>query len=462
LHHDSRGCQGAAARSLLAAPGIRAGATGEKGEMTQAVANEIEPTATRALLGERRLWLMLAFGFVSGLPLYLSGFTLKQWLAEGGISLSAIGFAGYVGLAYTLKFLWAPVLDHLPPPGPFARFGRRRGWMLSVQPLLVLGCAGLALSNAPATPWAAVLAAGVIALASATQDIAIDAWRIETFPPRLQGAANSVYVWGYRVGMLVSGGGVLWGAGVLGWRGALLVIAGLAAAGMLVTLIAPEPALPGSFVRRSGGMAGFLAALADTLGEFLRRRGAVPILAFVALFHLGDGIASAFLAPFYLSLGFDRAAVAKATSIPSLAATIAGIGLGGWLVARVGIGRALLTTGLVQTALMTMYVALSLSPGSHAMLFATVMVEAFTHAVATSAFLAYLSTLCAVQHTATQFALMTSLAPLAGSLLGGAAGNVAESIGWTAYYGIATTAALPAMLLMVFILRRYPPPERAR
>lgn len=412
------------------------------------------------LLTDRRLWLMLAFGFVSGLPLYLSGFTLKQWLAEGGISLSAIGFAGYVGLAYTLKFLWAPVLDHIPPPGPFARLGRRRGWILAVQPILTLGCLGLALSDAPAAPLLAVMASFVIAMASATQDIAIDAWRIETFPPRLQGAANSVYVWGYRVGMLASGGGTLWAAGEIGWRGALLVIACLSAACMLVTLAAAEPTLPAAFERRRGGVAGFLRALADTLGEFLRRRGAIPILAFVALFHLGNGIAGAFLAPFYRSLGFDRAMVA-ATQVPSLLATIVGIGVGGWLVARIGVGRALLLTGVVQTALMIMYVGLSLLPGSHAALFATVMTEAFTHAMATSAFLAYLSTLCSARHTATQFALLTSLAPLGGELVGGAAGGFAEAVGWTAYFGVATLAALPAMALMVFILRRHPPPERS-
>ncbi len=409
------------------------------------------------LLTDKRLWLMLAFGFVSGLPLYLSGFTLKQWLTEGGVSLSAIGFAGYVGLAYTLKFLWAPVLDHLAPPWPAARFGRRRGWMLAVQPVLVAGCVLLALSSGPGAPLLAVAAAGLIALASATQDIAIDAWRIEIFPPRLQGAANSVYVWGYRVGMLTSGGGVLWAAGWLGWRGALLVIAGLAAGCMAVTLAAPEPTVPPGFVRNPHG---FVRALADTLTEFLGRPGAVPILAFVGLFHLGDGLAGAFLAPFYRSLGFDRGAVAAATSVPSLIATIVGIGAGGWLVARVGIARALIATGFVQTALMTLYVLLSLSPGSYPMLFATVMVEAFTHAMATSSFLAYISTLTAVEHTATQFALLTSLAPLAGSLIGGASGGLAESVGWTGYFGIATLAAVPAMLLMVFILRRYPPADR--
>ena len=414
------------------------------------------------LLRERRLWLMLAFGFVSGLPLFLSGFTLKQWLAEGGVSLSSIGFAGYVGLAYTLKFLWAPVLDHIAPPGPYARFGRRRGWILLVQPFVVLGCLGLAFSDAPHAPLVAVAAAAVIALASATQDIAIDAWRIETFPPRLQGAANSVYVWGYRVGMLTSGGFTLWLAGQIGWQGALLVLAVIAALCILVTLTAAEPALPAAFVRRPGGFASFLAALGDTLGEFLRRPGAIPILAFVGLFNLGNGIAGAFLSPFYLSLGFNRAAVAAATSVPSLFATIIGIGVGGWIVARAGVGRALLLTGVVQTVLMGLYVLLSLSPGNHTMLFIVVMTEAFTHAMATSAFLAYLSTLTAVEHTATQFALLTSLAPLPGELVGGAAGAFAEQVGWTAYYSLAALAALPAMGLMVLILRYWPPPETAR
>ena len=424
-------------------------------------ATTLDQHAPPKLLTEPRLWLMLAFGFVSGMPLLLTGFTLKQWLAEGGVSLAAIGFAGYVGLAYTIKFLWAPVLDHVPPLGPFARFGRRRGWMLTVQPLLVLGCLGLALSDAPHAPLQAVAAAMLIALASATQDIAIDAWRIETFPPRLQGAANSVYVWGYRVGMLTAGSGVLWAAGSLGWRGALLCITAIAAACMLVTLAAPEPQVPAAFVRQTGGFAGFLKALADTLGEFIRRPGAIVILAFVGLFNLGNGLAGAFLSPFYLSLGFDRAAVAAATSVPSLLASIAGLAAGGWLVARVGVGRALLLTGFVQTALMAMYVLLSLSPGSHGMLFATVMVESFTHAVALPSFLAYLSTLCDVRHTATQFALLTSLAPLPGDLAGGAAGHFAETAGWTAYYGVATLAALPAMGLMLLILRYWPPPETA-
>jgi PAT family beta-lactamase induction signal transducer AmpG len=418
-------------------------------------------TGRRRVFGDRRLWLMFAFGFVSGLPLYLSGFTLRQWLAEGQVSLAAIGLTANVSLSYTLKFLWAPFLDHVRPPGPFARFGRRRGWMLTVQPLLTLACLGMALSDAAVSPALTIAAAAVIAFMSATQDIAIDAWRIETFPANLQGAANAVYVWGYRVAMLVSGAGVIWAAGHIGWHGALLVVTVLAALSMVVTLAAPEPAVPPQFVPRAGGLRHIGAAIADTFGEFLSRPGALIILAFVALFNLGEAMAGVMLAPFYRSLGFDRGAVAAATGPYALVATMAGIGLGGWLVARLGVARALITTGFIQMAAMAMYVLLSLSAGDHSVLFATVMTEAFAQGLATAAFIAYLSTLCSVEHTATQFALLTSIAPLAANTVGGLSGFLVEATGWTLFYVLAMAASLPAVLLMLFILRRYPPQPRA-
>lgn len=420
-----------------------------------------KPASFGALLADRRLWIMAAFGFVSGLPLALSGFTLKQWLAEGQVSLAAIGLAGYVSLFYTLKFIWAPVLDHVPPPGGLRRFGRRRGWMLAAQPLLALGVIALALSDAPHALGIAVASAGLIAAMSATQDIAIDAWRIETFPSRLQGAANAVYVWGYYAAMQVSGGGVIWSAGFLGWHGALLIVAVLACSAILLTLAAPEPVLPAGSTAAPSHVRAFLRLVIDTFKEFLQRPGAVPILAFVALFNLGDGFAAAMLAPFYRALGFDRGTVAVATSVPSLVATMAGIGVGGWLVARLGVARALILTGFIQMTAMAMYMVLAASAGEPHMLYATVVVEKFAQGLATAAFLAYLSTLCSTRHTATQFALLTSLAPLAANTMGGLSGFVAQTTGWTLFYAIAMAMALPAMLLMLFILRRYPPPARA-
>jgi PAT family beta-lactamase induction signal transducer AmpG len=410
------------------------------------------------LWADRRLWLMLAFGFVSGLPLSLSGFTLRQWLTEGHVSLAAIGLTANIGLPYTLKFLWAPVLDHVAPPGVLARFGRRRGWLLAVQPWLVLAALALALSDAAATPVLTIAAAGAIAFFSATQDIAIDAWRIETFPARVQGAANAVYVWGYRAAMLVSGAGVIYGAGPLGWHGALLVVTGLLALAMVVTLAAPEPKVMPHAEPARGVVGRVAAAVVDSLADFFSRRGAAAILGYVALFNLGEAMAGVMLAPFYRSLGFDRAAVAATSGPFTLPATMLGIGLGGWLVARLGLARALILTGFAQMSAMAMYVLLSASAGNHTVLFATVVIEAFAQGVATAAFLAYLSTLCSVEHTATQFALLTSVAPLATHTVGGFSGYLAQATGWTAFYVLAMLASLPAMLLMLYILHRFPPP----
>jgi PAT family beta-lactamase induction signal transducer AmpG len=401
------------------------------------------------------LAIMVAFGFVSGLPLALSGFTLRQWLAEGQVSLAVIGLTANIGLPYTLKFLWAPLLDEVRPPGRLGQFGRRRGWLLMVQPWLALACLVLALTNAAAVPGLAIGAAGAVALFSATQDIAIDAWRIETWPPLQQGEATAAYVWGYRVAMLVSGSGVIAAAAWIGWHAALLGIAVLAALGLLVTLIAPEAPAPvrakkDSWLRRG------IEAVREPLRDFFAQPGVPAILAYVALFNLGEAMAGVMLAPFYRALGFASTAVAGIGPF-SLIATMAGIGFGGWLVARIGLPRALVSTGFAQMGMMAMYVALSRAPGSHAMLYATVIVEASAQGIASAAFLAYLSSLCTPRFAATQYALLSSLAPIASHTVGGFSGYLVQATGWTAFYALAMLAALPAMLIMLLIIRRYPP-----
>ena len=409
------------------------------------------------VFADRRMWLMFAFGALSGLPLALSGFTLRQWLTEAHLSLAATGLTANIGLSYTLKFLWAPVMDHAPAPFGLARFGRWRGWLLAVQPPLVLAALGLALSDAARAPVATIAAAALIAFLSASQDIVIDAWRIETFPERLQGAANAAYVWGYRLAMLVSGAGVIALAGTLGWRGALLPVAGLLAAGPLVTLLAGEPGVARTALRAASGFAKRLSvAVLDPLRDFLLRPGAWAILAYVATFKLGEALAGVMLAPFFHALGFNRAAVAAAIGPFSLVATIAGYATGAAAVARLGLNRALILTGFFQMAAMAMYVWLAISPGHHALLYATVVVEAFAEGVADAAFLTYLSSLCSAAHTATQYALLSSIAPLALRTVGGLSGFVAAAVGWPVFYALAMLASLPAMLLMLHILRRWP------
>ena len=419
------------------------------------------PDSRRSAWSNRHLWFMAAFGFASGLPLALSGFTLRQWLTEGHVSLAAIGLTANIGLPYTLKFLWAPLLDQLPP-GLFARFGRRRGWLLVLLPLLTLACIWLALSDAAAAPVGAIAAAGCIALLSATADIAIDAWRIELFPPSMQGIATAVYVWGYRVAMLVSGAGVIAAAGKVGWHTALLGVAVLVGLGVVVTLLAPEPVATHRPVLAGGWATRTFLAMANPLREFLARPAAVLVLAYVALFNLGEAMAGVMLAPFYRHLGFDRVAVATAIGPFSLVATLAGIGIGGWIVARIGLSRALISTGFIQMAAMAMYIVLSASAGNHAVLYSTVVLEAFAQGLAQAAFLAYLSGLCAPAHAATQYALLSSVAPIASHTVGGFSGFLAQATGWTLFYTLAMLASLPAMLLMLYILRRHPlRPERA-
>ncbi len=400
---------------------------------------------------------MGAFGFLSGLPLPLSGFTLRLWLSEGHVSLAAIGLTANIGLSYTLKFLWSPLLDQR---APFGRCGRRRGWLLAIQPLLVLACAWLALSDAAGAPLVAIGAAALVAFLSASQDIVIDAWRIETFPREQQGIAMAAYVWGYRVAMLVAASGVIKLADVIGWNDALGLMAAIMALGVLVTLAAPEPVAPRRPTTTGGIGKKFAAAVADPLREFLRRPGALMIVAYVALFKLGEAMAGVMLAPFYTSLGFDRAQVSLTAGPLSVPATLAGIGLGGWLVSRIDLGRALIATGFIQMGAMAMYVVLAYSAGDHIVLYSTVVTEAFAEGLADAAFVTYLSSLCSTAYTATQYALLSSLAAVALRTIGGLSGFLAEAAGWKLFYSITMFASLPAMLVMLAILRRFPPVRR--
>ncbi len=417
------------------------------------------PIAQPLILADRRLWLMGAYGLFSGLPLPLSGFTFRLWLSEGGVSLALIGLTANVGLAYSLKFLWAPLLDQVQPPGPLRTLGRRRGWLLVIQPLMALSAVALALSNPIAAPAGAIAAAALVAFLSASQDIVIDAWRIETFPPRRQGAAMAAYVWGYRIALLISGAGAIKAADVVGWHGALLMVAALLFLSPIITLLAPEPA--GRRIPVAAFASRLRTAIVDPLREILSRPGALTILGFVALFKLGEAMAGVMTAPFYTSLGFDRASIAVANGPFSLAATFAGTAAGAWLVARLGVGRALLFTGCVQTASMAMYLLLATSAGERHILFLTVITEAFAEGMADAAFITYLSGLCSPAFTATQYALLSSLAAIALRTVGGLSGFLAQATGWTLFYTITMFAALPAMLLMLRLLRRYPPPEQA-
>ena len=406
---------------------------------------------------DKRLLVMAAFGFASGLPLPLTGFTLRQWMSEGGLSLPAIGLTANIGLAYTLKFLWAPFLDEFLPPGRLRRLGRRRGWLMAIQAVLVGASLVLAVCDPNKSLFLVLLAASAVAFLSATQDIVVDAWRIETFAPANQGAALASYVWGYRAALLISGAGAIALVDRIGWRGSLTAMAALSAVGMVVTLAASEPVRP-NVIGSSRTTGRIITAIAEPLRDFMSRPGIHWVIAFVLLYRLGEAMAGVMLAPFYRSLGFDRAAVAVANGPLSLLATLAGITLGGLLVRRLGLVRALVSTSIVQLLAMFMYVGLAYTAGDHRMLVGTAMTEAFTEGLTDAAFITYLSGLCSVAYTATQYALLSSLAAVASRTIGGLSGFVASAVGWPAFYTLTAAAILPSICVMLVLVRRYPAP----
>lgn len=409
---------------------------------------------------DRRFLVLLALGFSAGVPLPLTAFTLRQWMSEAGISLTAIGLTALIGLAYSLKFAWAPVLDHAAPPA-FRGLGRRRGWLACIQPALALAILALGLTDPSADATVTVAIAVAVAFLSASQDIVIDAFRIETLEEREQGYGLACYVWGYRGALLASGAGALAMAEFGGWALAFAMCAAMIGVGFAAVLAATEPGRAPA--ETAAGWADRLRmAIVDPFADFLKRRYWLAILAFVALFKLGEALAGIMTAPFYRELGFSRLEVASVSSVFGLFATLAGALAGGWLVARLGTGRALILTGVTQMLSNLMYVALFHAGHDLRMLVAQVGVENFTDGLADAAFVTYLSMLTSRSYTATQYALLSSLAAVPLRTLGAGSGALAEAMGWPSFFLLTTVAALPAMGIMLFLLWRVPPGAVAR
>ena len=403
---------------------------------------------------DRRQLLLLALGFSAGVPLPLvAGQVLRQWFTESGLSLGAIGLTALIGLAYANKFLWSPALDAIRPPF----LGQRRGWLACIQVALILAILGIGLTDPASGAGATVALAVLVAFLSASQDIVIDAYRIEVLPedPARQSLGLAAYVWGYRLALLASGAGTLLLVQTLGWGGAYAAAAALLLVGLAATLLGPEPERAASV--SLGWRARFRASVIAPFADFARRPGWLAILAFIALFKLGEALAGIMTTPFYRELGFTREDVATVATVFGMVATLAGALAGSALIARIGIGRALVLTGLGQMLSNLMYLALAGGGRDMPMLFAQVGVEAFTDGLADAAFLTYLSGLTNRAFTATQYALLSSLAAVPLRTLGAGSGWLAQALGWPAFFLLTTAAALPAMALMLWLLRRHPP-----
>ncbi len=402
-------------------------------------------------------------GFSSGLPLPLTFGTLSFWLAESGVSRTAIGFLGLVGTAYSLKFLWAPLIDRLPLGAFSRRFGRRRAWALAIQALLAVAIFCLGFTDPRIDPWPTAFVAVVIAFLSASQDIVIDAYRIEILEPDEQGAGAAATQWGYRFGLMASSAGALFAAEYAGWGFAFAAMACLMAVGALTVWFTREPAasaavpdaLPGSNAAEK--VAGFVrVAVVGPFAEFASRPSWMLIVAFVVLYKFGDALAGGMANPFYVAMGFTRVEVATISKIFGVFTTLAGVAAGGAVVHHYGLYRSLLICGVLQAVSNLMYVAQAWVGHDTVLLAFTIGIENFTGGMGSAAFVAYLSGLCNVAFTATQYALLSSLASVGRSTLATSGGWLSEQLDWVTFFALTTLAAVPGILMVVWLMRRFP------
>ncbi|MGA7262434.1 MAG: AmpG family muropeptide MFS transporter [Stellaceae bacterium] len=424
--------------------------------------------ASLAVYREPRLIAVLLMGFASGLPLALTFGTLSFWLSEVGVSRTSIGLFALVGISYSLKFLWSPAIDRLPIPILTARLGRRRGWALAIQPALALAILALGFTDPRFDPGLTAVAAVIVAFLSASQDIVIDAYRIELLRPEEQGAGAAATQWGYRFGMLAASAGALYAASFGGWNFAYALMAGLMFVGMAAVCFTPEPGgirplepLPGDspLTRVAAWLErAVVAPFADMLG----RRGALAILSFVILYKFGDALAGTMSNPLYVSLGFTKLEVANIGKAYGFVANLAGLAAGGVVVLRLGIFRALLVCGVLQMLSNLMYVLQAWVGHDVPTLALTIGVENLTGGMGSAAFVAYLSGLCNIAFTATQYALLTSLAAIGRTTLSASGGALADMLGWSPFFVLATLACMPGLFLLAWIMRSEPPISRKK
>lgn len=388
-----------------------------------------------------RMLVALMMGFSSGLPLLLTGSTLQAWLKDSGADLSMIGAVALIGLPYTLKFLWAPLFDRYTLPF----LGRRRGWLVLSQLAVALALLALSASDPARNLWGVAMAALMVTLFSATQDIVIDAYRRESMSDAELGFGSAMFVNGYRVGMLLAGGGGLILAELLSFPQMYQLMALFVATCVIVTLLAPEPKLV------AGNPRTLQEAVIEPFLEFFKRPEAITILTFILLYKLGDTMASAISVPFYLDLGFSKQEIGTIAKLYGFWATLIGGTLGGIWILRIGLYRSLWLFGFLQMASTFGFVMLAQTGYSPLMLTGVISVENFTGGLGTAAFVGFMGAMTDKRFTATQYALLSSLMGVPRVILSAPTGWMAGEMGWALFFALCAVLALPGLL----IIRRF-------
>jgi len=424
---------------------------------------------TLAVYLQRRVLVVLLLGFSSGLPIVLVGSTLQAWMKESGIDIKTIGLFAAVAVPYNFKFLWAPLVDALDVPVLSKFLGRRRGWLLFSQAWLMAAIVGLGLCDPAVSAFFVAIGALILATASATQDIVVDAFRVESLPENEQAAGMASYVAAYRVGALVSGAGALFLVTAFqsklgersAWTACYIVMAMLVLIGVAGTLLAAEPASSAAAeadhalpAHKNSLKRAFWSAL-DSFRDFLSRDLAIAVLAFVALFKLADALAFALLTPFVLDLGFSLTQLATIRNGVGFVVAVLGGFVGGLVARALPLAVSLWIGGLLQTIMILAFSWQAVVGKSLAMLTLTTTIEFFTDAVGTVIFVAYLSALCKNPlYTATQFALLTAFAALGRNVCSLGTGYLALAVGWASFFVICALAGLPALALLAWLQKR--------
>ncbi len=386
-----------------------------------------------------RMLVTFVMGFSCGLPLLLTITLLQAWMKDEGVDLATIGMMSLVGLPYTVKFLWAPFLDRYIP----AFLGRRRGWLLSAQILLVLSIAALGFTEPGRNPLYVILAAILVTFFSATQDIIVDAFRRETLSDEELGLGSSLYINGYRVGMLLASGGGLIMADTLSYRAVYFIMAGCLLPCIIATILSPEPEISAGTPRT------IKEAVIDPLTEYFSRKGALWILAFIVLYKIGDTMASAMTIPFYIDIGFSKTEIGAVVKLFGFWATIAGSLAGGFAMLYIGINRSLWIFGFFQALSTAGFAFLAHTGYSVPVLSGVIAFENFSSGMGTAAFTAFMASITNKKFTATQYALLSSLMGIPRVLASAPTGFLAGNTGWELFFIACTLIAIPGMLLLL-------------
>lgn len=395
----------------------------------------------------KKMVLFLFQGFSSGLPLLLVGSTLKLWLARENVAITTIGYFGWVGLAYSFKLLWAPFLDRYE----LTRLGRRRSWMLLAQAGIIGGLVAMSLTDPHTQLTALALIAAFVAFCSATQDIAIDAYRREACSVQEIGLASSMTTYGYRIAMLMAGGV---GVGLVGsdmwpisWGQMYQLMALFGFVGVVTAFLSPKEeafSVPKNLKE----------AVVDPFVEFLKRKDSLTILFFVFSYKLGDALGASLLSPYYVETGFSNADIAFITKIVGLSVTFVGMFVGGLLVAKIGVFHSLWFVGILQVLATAGFSILQWTGPQKWALALTVIFEDVSQGMGTVAFVTFMALLSNKKFTATQYAILSSVSVAGVRLLGGFTGDVVKSVGWTNYFFLCAAIGIPGTLIL-YKLRNY-------